>query len=231
MKKLIFLFVFLGSSFLMAQERPFQAFFGIKTSNPLAVVSAMDDLAAANCPGTSSARLMNELFNGGEETTHTIIITYPDKMSYMMWANNFTSCPAAGKFLQTMSEISEQTFQFMGMPLLTEGDPNGDQFFQVFLMDVSDPSTYASEYAKLMATGQCPSSYSLVAMGPGADIEEYGTHFAYCGFKSMDSFLDSYMSNSTPTDAYMEFASKVADARTLKAINMSAVVKDWLPSQ
>ena len=55
--------------------------FGIKTSQPLAVVEAMDELSEANCPGTSSVRLMNELFNGTDETTHTIVITYPDKES------------------------------------------------------------------------------------------------------------------------------------------------------
>ena len=54
------------------------------------------------------------------------------QINYLMWANNWTNCPAAGKFLNTMNEISEQTYQFMGMPLMGDGDPNADQVFQVF---------------------------------------------------------------------------------------------------
>ena len=231
MNKLILTITLILSGFIFSDERPFQSFFGIKTSQPLAVVEAMDELSEANCPGTSSVRLMNELFNGTDETTHTIVITYPDKESYKLWAASFTTCPAAGKFLQTMSSISEQTFQFMGMPLIVEGDTTADQVFNVFLMDVSDPASYAEAYTKLMSTGQCPSSYALVAMGPGQDIEKYGTHFAYCGYKTIDAYLDDYMDNATPTKEYLKFVNEVSDIRSLKALNMSSVIKDWVPNQ
>ena len=232
MKKILLILALLGSTFVAAQERPFQAFFGIKTDNPMAVVSALDSFSNANCPGTSSVRLMQELFNGPEETTHTIIVTFQDKMSYLMWANNWTNCPAAGKFLNTMNEISEQTYQFMGMPLLGDGDPNSDQVFQVFLMDVKDPANYAKAYANLMSSGeQCPSSWALVAMGPGMNVERYGTHFAYCGYSNIDSYLDGYMSNATPNKQYANFIKRVSNIRELKAINMAGVVKDWAPQQ
>ena len=82
MRKILLILALLSSAFVAAQERPFQAFFGIKTDNPLAVVSALDSFSNANCPGTSSVRLMQELFNGPEETTHTIIVTFPNKMSF-----------------------------------------------------------------------------------------------------------------------------------------------------
>ena len=149
-----------------------------------------------------------------------------------MWSNNWTKCPASGKFLNTMNEIYEQTNQFMGMPLLGDGDPNSDQVFQVFLMDVKDPSNYAKAYANLMSSGeQCPSSWALVAMGPVINVERYGTHFAYCGYKTIDSYLDDYMDNATPTKEYLKFVNEVSDIRTLKALNMSSVIKDWLPNQ
>ena len=83
-----------------ADERPFQSFFGIKTTQPLAVVAAMDELSEANCPGTASIRLMNELFNGNDETTHTIVITYPDKEAYKLWAASFSNCPASENFFK-----------------------------------------------------------------------------------------------------------------------------------
>ena len=232
MKKILLILALLSSTFVAAQERSFQAFFGIKTDNPLAVVSALDSFSNANCPGTSSVRLMQELFNGPEETTHTIIVTFPNKMSYLMWANNWTNCPAAGKFLSTMNEISEQTYQFMGMPLMGDGDPNADQVFQVFLMDVKDPASYAKAYSNLMSSGeQCAGSWALIAMGPGMNVERYGTHFAYCGFKDIDVYLDGYMSNVTPTKEYSDFIKKVSNIRELKAVNMAGVVKDWAPQQ
>ncbi len=68
-------------------------------------------------------------------------------------------------------------------------------------------------------------------MGPGQDIEKYGTHFAYCGYKTIDSYLDDYMDNATPTKEYLKFVNEVSDIRTLKALNMSSVIKDWLPNQ
>ena len=57
MRKILLILALLSSAFVAAQERPFQAFFGIKTDNPLAVVSALDSFSNANCPGTSSVRL------------------------------------------------------------------------------------------------------------------------------------------------------------------------------
>jgi hypothetical protein len=131
-----------------------------------------------------------------------------------------------------MNEISEQTYQFMGMPLMGDGDPNADQIFQVFLMDVKDPASYAKAYSNLMSSGeQCTGSWALVAMGPGMNVERYGTHFAYCGFKDMDVYLDGYMSNVTPTKEYTDFIKKVSNIRELKAVNMSGVIKDWAPQQ
>ncbi len=192
MKKLFLTLLFICSSFAFSQERPFQAFFGISTDNPLAVVAAMDEYAASNCPQTTGIRLMNEFFNGYDDTTHTIIVTYPNKMAYMAWANNFATCPAAAKFLQKMNSISESTFQTLGMPLLSGGDPSEDQVFQIFIMNVTNPSAYAKAYSNLMSTeGQCPSSWGLVAMGPGVEPSESGTHFAYCGYKSLDSFFNN----------------------------------------
>ena len=232
MKKIFLTFLLFCSTFALSQERPFQAFFGINTDNPLAVVEAMDEYAASNCPQTTGIRLMNEFFNGYDDTTHTIIVTYPNKMAYMAWANNFASCPAAAKFLQKMNSISESTFQTLGMPLLTGGDPSEDQVFQIFIMNVSDPAAYANAYSKLMNTeGQCPSSWGLVAMGPGVEPSESGTHFAYCGYKSLDSYLDGYMNQGNPTREYETFLRKAPSFRDLLRVNMNAVVKDWTPGQ
>ena len=38
------------------------------------------------------------------------------------------------------------------------------------------------------------------------------------------------MNNVTPTKEYLSFVNEVSDIRTLKATNMSAVVKDWVPN-
>ena len=61
MKKIIFTLTLALSGLVFADDRPFQSFFGIKTTQPLAVVAAMDELSEADCPGTASIRLMNEL--------------------------------------------------------------------------------------------------------------------------------------------------------------------------
>ena len=50
-------------------------------------------------------------------------------------------------------------------------------------------------------------------MGPGQDIEKYGTHFAYCGYKTIDAYLDDYMDNATPTKEYLKFVNEVSDIR------------------
>ena len=118
MNKLILTITLILSGFIFSDERPFQSFFGIKTSQPLAVVEAMDELSEANCPGTSSVRLMNELFNGTDETTHTIVITYPDKESYKLWAASFTTCPAAGKFYRQCHQFQSRHFSLWVCHLL-----------------------------------------------------------------------------------------------------------------
>ena len=99
-------------------------------------------------------------------------------------------------------------------------------------MNVTNPSAYAKAYSNLMSTeGQCPSSWGLVAMGPGVEPSESGTHFAYCGYKSLDSYLDGYMNQGNLTKEYEAFLRKAPSFRDLLRVNMSAVVKDWTPGQ
>ena len=91
MKKTLIL-LFALSGFAQADDHAmdtYYAYYGISTTNPPAVVAAMDKFNASECgqKTPSTVALMAETFNGGEASTHTFVVTYEGskvKLSYLL---------------------------------------------------------------------------------------------------------------------------------------------------
>ena len=113
MKKILCFTLFFSLSNVWAADGPFFGFFGIETNNPLGVLSATDKLSQ-ECPGGSAVvRLMAENFNADEVTTHSYAVLFENNESYLQWSGQWASCPGWTKYFQTMSEISNSTYEML----------------------------------------------------------------------------------------------------------------------
>jgi len=106
-----------------------------------------------------------------------------------------------------------------------------DKVFVSWIMDVSDPSSYAKAYSELMNSedSRCPGSWGLAAWGPGSRVESYGTHMAFCGYPDMASAMEVFQER-VPTKSMQKFYSKAGNVRQLIGTNLVSIIKDYMPN-
>jgi len=231
MKKILCFALFFSLFNVWAADGPFFGFFGIETDNPLGVLSATDKLSQ-DCPGGSAVvRLMAENFNADEVTTHSYAVLFENNESYLQWSGQWASCPGWTKYFQTMSEISNSTYEMLAFPVVSGGDTLKDKVFVSWIMDVSDPAASAKAYSELMnsADSRCPGSWGLAAWGPGSRVESYGTHMAFCGYPDMASAMEVFQERM-PTKSMQKFYSKAGNVRQLIGTNLVTIIKDYMPN-
>ena len=132
MKNLKVLSFFLVSSLFVgttiaddhAEAGPFYAFYHLQTANPAAVVAAMDKFWASDCGKKYPAdvALSEEVFNGGNASTHFIINTFQNAEDQAAAAEIMRSCPDALTFLSEFYSDAQATSQYMGPAAIDEND-------------------------------------------------------------------------------------------------------------
>ena len=174
---------------------------------------------------------MAENFNADEVTTHSYAVLFENNESYLQWSGQWASCPGWTKYFQTMSEISNSTYEMLAFPVVSGGDTLKDKVFVSWIMDVSDPASYAKAYSELMNSedSRCPGSWGLAAWGPGSRVESYGTHMAFCGYPDMASAMEVFQER-VPTKSMQKFYSKAGNVRQLIGTNLVSIIKDYMPN-
>ena len=113
-KTLILLFALSGTA--LADDHAmntYYAYYGISTTNPPAVIAAMDKFNASECgqKTPSTVALMAETFNGGEASTHTFVVTYEGSKVLDETLAILSTCTDYATFLTEMAEVSVPTEQ------------------------------------------------------------------------------------------------------------------------
>ncbi|MDC3208904.1 hypothetical protein OBA46_00490 [SAR86 cluster bacterium] len=229
MKKLTLLIAILFASYSFTADGPFVGLFGIKTENPAAVVAASDQLRKdCGTPEGVTTTLMAEALNGSDPTTHTYIVGFPNNAAYVEWNAQIATCPGWAKYFEAMNPVSDQTVQALAFPLAGGGDASKDTVFVNFFANVSRPDKFFPAYEDLMEVastdGTCPGSWGLLAVGPGVDPDEYGTHIAYCGYPDLATYMDVAQIR-VPSKAFQRFIRKTFRISENKGVTSSAVVK------
>ena len=227
MKKYIYsllVMVMISSQSLIAAG--YLATYSVKVSNPAAYVEAMNDLMSTKWGKSFPAAVSvhQYAFNGYDDATHVVVLNYDNPQDLGSGTASFND-PVFQSFFAKTSAIAEPVEQALNMKLISGGnqDPENNQAYTIFRMQVKDPAEYAAAYSKLTKAqedaGNTAGSYGLRQL-VGGDTRYY-THYAYTSAASIGDAMASaetmYLS-----DSFAEFAEEISENRRL--MNVSILV-------
>ena len=202
----IFAFVLISSQSIVAAG--YLATYSIKVSDPAGYVKALDDLMGTNWGKSFPAvvSLHQYVFNGYDDATHVVVLNYDDTTSVGAGTDSFSD-PVFQSFFAKTSSMAEPVEQSLNMKLISGGnqDSENNQVYTIYRMQVSDPSSYAKQYSKLIEAqeeaGNIVGSYGLRQQVAGS--VNYYSHYAYTSAGSiaqaMASTAVSYTHLTLPT--------------------------------
>ena len=172
MKK--FIYTFFVTLFVSAQSlnaAGYIASYSVKVSNPGAYVDAMDNLMSTEWGKSFPAvvALHQYAFNGYDEATHVVVLNYEDTESLGKGTESFSD-PVFQSFLAKTSSLAEPIEQSLNMKLINGGnyEPENNQVYTIYRMEVNDAASYAKAYAKVTKAqeeaGNVGGSYGLRAL-------------------------------------------------------------------
>ena len=232
MKK--FIYTFFVTLFVSAQSlnaAGYIASYSVKVSNPGAYVDAMDNLMSTEWGKSFPAvvALHQYAFNGYDEATHVVVLNYEDTESLWKGTESFSD-PVFQSFLAKTSSLAEPIEQSLNMKLINGGnyEPENNQVYTIYRMEVNDAASYAKAYAKVTKAqeeaGNVGGSYGLRALMGGS--VGYYTHYAYT---SAGSFEDAMKSAEVlySSDSFAEFSKEVEGNRKIKNISIISTIKTY----
>ena len=238
MKNLKLIGLFLVSSLFVgttiaddhAEAGPFYAFYHLQTANPAAVVAAMDKFWASDCGKKYPAdvALSEEVFNGGNASTHFIINTFQNSEDQAAAAEIMRSCPSALSFLADFYNDAQAISQYMGPAAIDENDWTQDSVFAKYdiIVEPQNQAAYAAAYADMMQK-----------VSKDADVRSYGlgsihygrdkfTHWVWVGATSIPE-LSSINEKVQAHSAFAEFNAKVGGMRTIVNTTQVQILKGY----
>ncbi len=238
MKNLKLIGLFLVSSLFVgttiaddhAEAGPFYAFYHLQTANPAAVVAAMDKFWASDCGKKYPAdvALSEEVFNGGNASTHFIINTFQNSEDQAAAAEIMRSCPSALTFLSEFYSDAQATSQYMGPAAIDENDWTQDSVFAKYdiIVEPQNQGAYAAAYADMMqkvSKDVDVRSYGLGAIYFGRDAF---SHWVWTGARSIPE-LSSISEKMQAHSAFAEFNTKVGGMRTIVNTTQVQILKGY----
>lgn len=238
MKNLKLIGLFLVSSLFVgttiaddhAEAGPFYAFYHLQTANPAAVVAAMDKFWASDCGKKYPAdvALSEEVFNGGNASTHFIINTFQNAEDQASAAEIMRSCPSALTFLSEFYNDAQATSQYMGPAAIDENDWTQDSVFAKYdiIVEPQNQAAYAAAYADMMQKVSKEAevrSYGLGSIHYGRDKF---THWVWVGARSIPE-LSSINEKVQAHSAFAEFNAKVGGMRTIVNTTQVQILKGY----
>ena len=124
----------------------------------------------------------------------------------------------------TLTENADFKSQQLVRTLIAGGDYTKDTAYVVWQLNIADEAAYVSAYEKLMEAqiegNYVNGAYGLWRVQGGANSDV--THIAFAGAENMETLL----SGSDPSKAFIAFQKKVADIRKVHRMNINAVLAD-----
>jgi hypothetical protein len=228
MKKTLILLLAL-SGFAQADDETYYAYYGIATTNPPAVVAAMDEFNDSECgqKTESTVALMSETFNGGEPSTHTFVVTYNGSKVLDETLATLSTCPDYATFLTEMAEVSIPTEQNLVKAVYEQGDWTQDTVFAVFEMNIKNEDAYLTAYKAMtdamVEQGQLTSSYGLERVVAGTDF----SHFAFIGGTNVSSLMETLALLDMKNPDFAKFQNAVRRNRSIVRRGIVNPVKAW----
>ena len=212
--------------------QPIQCFFAISTENPREVMMATDRLMntafGKSLPATVA--LYQEAFNGEQAHTHTLGFTFQNaEQMQEAWSMWFTS-EEVMEWEKTINPISDNTGEWMTMPLVLEGDVSSDNVFMRWALHVTgDSNEYIKQWMKFTEgaknRGLEMGSYGLSAVVAGV-AENDMTHFVFIGAPDIPTMMQR-MTKLQQDEEFKAFSARVGDIRTILHQDMIMAIGAW----
>ena len=232
MKKIIFSFLLItGFSFQSINAAGYIALYSLEVADQNAYAEDMDELMSSDWgqafPGTVT--LAHYTFNGYDDATHVVVLNYENPEDLGKGTDSFTD-PVFQSFFAKTSSVAEPVEQALNMKLISEvnEDPEKNQAYTIFRMQVKNPADYAKEYLKLtkaqVDAGNIEGSYGLRQLVAGDT--RYYTHYA---FTSAGSVGEAMAGAETlySSESFEKFSVKVGDNRRVMNISILVNVKNY----
>lgn len=212
--------------------QPIQCFFAISTESPREVMMATDQLMKSefgkSFPG--SVALYQEAFNGEQSHTHTLGFTFDNAETMQKAWGMWFSSEDVILWEKTINPISDNTAEWMTMPLVLEGDISKDQVFMRWALDVhGDPNDYMKAWMKFTDgakdRGMEMSSYGLSAVMAGV-AENDMSHYVFIGAPDIPTMIQRMMMLQKDEE-FAAFSTRVADMRTILHQDMIMAIGAW----
>ena len=207
------------------------ATYSVKVSNPAAYVEAMNDLMSTKWGKSFPAAVSvhQYAFNGYDDATHVVVLNYDNPQDLGAGTASFND-PVFQSFFAKTSAIAEPVEQALNMKLISGGnqDPENNQAYTIFRMQVKDPAEYAAAYSKLTKAqedaGNTAGSYGLRQL-VGGDTRYY-THYAYTSAASIGDAMAS-AETMYSSDSFAKFAEEISENRRLMNISILVNVVNY----
>tara|TARA_Y100000741_G_scaffold77292_1_gene56384 strand:+ start:126 stop:833 length:708 start_codon:yes stop_codon:yes gene_type:complete len=225
----LFALVMISSQSLIAAG--YIATYSVKVSNPAAYVDAMNDLMNTKWGKSfpAAVSLHQYAFNGYDDATHVVVLNYDNPQDLGVGTASFND-PVFQSFFAETSAIAEPVEQALNMKLISGGnqDPENNQAYTIFRMQVKNPGEYATAYSKLTKAqedaGNTAGSYGLRQL-VGVDTRYY-THYAYTSAASVgDAMASAEVMYSS--DSFAEFSEEISENRRLMNISILVNVVNY----
>ena len=225
----LFAIVFITSQSLNAAG--YLATYSMKVSNPAAYVEALDELmnTAWGKSFAGDVSLHQYAFNGYDDATHVVVLNYENPESLGAGTEAFTD-PVFLSFFAETAAIAEPVEQSLNMKLISvyNENPDEDQVYTIYRMQVKDPAAYAKEYTKLtnaqVESGNIQGSYGLRQLVAGDT--RYYTHYAYTSAPSVAEAMKS-AETLYGSDSFAKFAKRVGENRRVMNISILTNVVNY----
>ena len=212
--------------------QPIQCFFAISTESPREVMMATDKLMNSEFGKSfpASVALYQEAFNGEQAHTHTLGFTFEDAETMQKaWSMWFSSEEVMG-WEKAINPISDNTGEWMTMPLVLEGDISKDQVFMRWAIDVTgDANMYMKEWTKFtegaIERGMDMSSYGLSAVMAGVADNDM-THYVFIGAPDIPTMMGRMMTLQKDEE-FAAFSARVGGIRTILHQDMLMSIGAW----
>ena len=162
------------------------------------------------------------VFNGYDDATHVVVLNYDDTTSVGAGTDSFSD-PVFQSFFAKTSSMAEPVEQSLNMKLISGGnqDSENNQVYTIYRMQVSDPSSYAKQYSKLIEAqqeaGNIVGSYGLRQQVAGS--VNYYSHYAYTSAGSIAQAMAS-TEILYASDSFSKFSKSIGDDRELMNISI-----------
>ncbi len=230
MKKLllcVLAFTGLNANVAMAEETSvpeFATIFQLSTTDQSSVAAAFTKFAQSDCRKNlpTAIRIMNEIYNGAEETTHSVIWNFADAAGMSSTFGALRECRAWADTFNTLSNNVEWQSQQLLRTLATGGDYTKDTAYIVWQTNVSDEAAYVKAYKKLMAAqtknGLVNGAWGLWRVQGGATSD---VHNSFRGAANLETCLQRAI-----LQAFLTFQREVAGIRSVHTMNINIVLAD-----